>query len=71
MNQVMQDQNAKKVSNANYTNRAVSKSKAVYKNESWDLVDKAKQDPNAISKMKKRNCLTNLKINRKLKLKQL
>lgn len=53
MNQVMQDQNAKKVSAANYTNRAVSKSKAVYKNESWDLVDKTKQDPEAISKMKK------------------
>ncbi|MFD1602062.1 VWA domain-containing protein [Flavobacterium artemisiae] len=53
MNQVIQDQNAKKVSNANYTNRAVSKSKAVYKNESWDLVDKAKQDPNAIAKMRK------------------
>ncbi|WPO79936.1 hypothetical protein [Flavobacterium sp. KACC 22761] len=53
MNQVMQDQNAKKVSNANYTDRAVSKSKAVYKNDSWDLVDKAKDDASAISKVKK------------------
>jgi hypothetical protein len=61
MNQVIQDQNAKKVSNANYTNRAVSKSKAVYKNESWDLVDKAKQDPNVISKIKKEELPAELK----------
>lgn len=53
MNQVTQDQNAKKVSAANYTDRAVSKSKAVYKNESWDLVDKVKEDAGAISKLKK------------------
>ncbi|PWB28467.1 vWA domain-containing protein [Flavobacterium sp. HTF] len=53
MNQVTQDQNAKKVSAANYTDRAVSKSKAVYKNESWDLVDKVKDDAGAISKLKK------------------
>lgn len=53
MNQVTQDQNAKKVSAANYTDRAVSKSKAAYKNESWDLVDKVKDDAGAISKLKK------------------
>jgi hypothetical protein len=53
VNQAMQDQNAKKVSAANYTERAVSKSKAVYKNESWDLVDKVKDDAAAISKIKK------------------
>jgi len=53
MNQAIQDQNAKKVSAANYTDRAVSKSKAVYKNESWDLVDKVKDDAAAISKLKK------------------
>jgi hypothetical protein len=53
MNQNTQDQNAKKVSAANYTERAVSKSKAVYKNESWDLVDKVKDDAAAISKIKK------------------
>ncbi|WP_163409265.1 vWA domain-containing protein [Flavobacterium ajazii] len=52
-NQVMQDQNAKTVSASNYTDRAVSKSKAAYKNESWDLVDKVKDDAGAISKMKK------------------
>lgn len=53
MNQEAQDQNAQGVSSANYAERAVSKSKAVYKNESWDLVDKVKQDPKAITKIKK------------------
>ena len=52
-NQIMQDQNAKKVSASNYTDRAVSKSKAVYKNDTWDLVDKVKDDAGAISKIKK------------------
>ncbi|WP_338841750.1 hypothetical protein [Flavobacterium ginsenosidimutans] len=52
-NQVMQDQNAKMVSASNYTDRAVSKSKAAYKNESWDLVDKVKDDAGAISKIQK------------------
>ncbi|MGO4772686.1 VWA domain-containing protein [Flavobacterium sp. W22_SRS_FK3] len=52
-NQEMQDKNARGVSVANYAERAVSKSKAVYKNESWDLVDKVKDDAAAISKIKK------------------
>lgn len=53
MNQEAQDMNAQKVSSANYAERAVSKSKAVYKNESWDLVDRVKEDSKAISKIKK------------------
>ncbi|MCV9931947.1 VWA domain-containing protein [Flavobacterium sp. LS1R47] len=53
MNQEMQDKNAQKVSASNYAERAVSKSKAVYKNDSWDLVDKVKDDATAISKIKK------------------
>lgn len=53
MNQEMQDKNAQGVSAANYAERAVSKSKAVYKNESWDLIDKVKDDASAISKIKK------------------
>jgi len=53
MNQETQDKNAQRVSAANYAERAVSKSKAVYKNESWDLVDKVKDDAGAISKIKK------------------
>ncbi|AWK03453.1 hypothetical protein HYN56_04135 [Flavobacterium crocinum] len=60
MNQIKQDQNAKMVSNANYTDRAVSKSKAVYKNDSWDLVDKVKDDAGAISKIKKEELPTEL-----------
>lgn len=60
MNQVTQDQNAKKVSASNYTDRAVSKSKAVYKNDSWDLVDKVKDDAGAISKIKKEELPTEL-----------
>lgn len=52
MNQQVQDQNAESVSYANKTERAVSKSKTVYKNDSWDLVDKVKQDKDAIAKLK-------------------
>jgi hypothetical protein len=39
-NQVAQDKNAMSVSKENSVARAVSKSKSVYKNTSWDLVDK-------------------------------
>lgn len=53
MNQEMQDRNAQGVSVSNYAERAVSKSKAAYKNDSWDLVDKVKDDATAISKIKK------------------
>ena len=53
MNQMTQDKNAQSVSAANYAERAVSKSKAVYKNENWDLVDRVKQDPKAIQKINK------------------
>jgi hypothetical protein len=52
-NQEAQDKNAKSVSGANYAERAVSKSKGVYKNESWDLVDRVKEDKNALRKIKK------------------
>lgn len=60
MNQEKQDKNAKAVSSANYAERAVSKSKAVYKNESWDLVDKTKDDATALSKIKKEELPTEL-----------
>ena len=52
-NQETQDMNAETVSKANYAERAVSKSKTVYKNDSWDLVDRVKQDKYAVSKIKK------------------
>lgn len=51
--QVEQDKNAETLSKANFAERAVSKSKAVYKNESWDLVDKVKDDKQAIQKLRK------------------
>jgi von Willebrand factor type A domain len=50
-NQAAQDKNAESLSPSNYTERAVSKSKSVYKNESWDLVDKMKDDK--VKKIKK------------------
>lgn len=61
MNQVTQDRNAQSVSGANYTERSVSKSKAIYKNESWDLVDKVKQDKEAVTKIKKEDLPEELK----------
>lgn len=51
--QVQQDANAESLSYANKTERAVSKSKGAYKNDSWDLVDKAKQDKDIVGKLKK------------------
>lgn len=51
--QLEQDANAQSVSTANYAERAVSKSKSAYKNESWDLVDKVKEDKAALTNMKK------------------
>ena len=48
-NQARQDMNAKSISGANYAERAVSKSKSVYNNSSWDLVDKMKEDSNALA----------------------
>jgi hypothetical protein len=51
--QEAQDANAQSISGANYTERAVSKSKEAYKNDSWDLVDKAKGDKTAIKKLRK------------------
>jgi hypothetical protein len=53
MNQQVQDQNAESVSYANKTERAVSKSKSAYKNDSWDLVDKVREDKDALTKLKK------------------
>jgi hypothetical protein len=52
-NQKTQDDNARNVSKANYAERSVSKSKDVYKNENWDLVDKMKKDKNAVANAKK------------------
>lgn len=52
-NQELQDANASSVSYSVATERAVSKSKSVYSNTSWDLVDKVKEDKNAIKQLRK------------------
>lgn len=61
INQVVQDSNAGSISSSNYAERAVSKAKAVYKNTSWDLVDKMKEDKNALSSIKKEELPDELK----------
>lgn len=61
MNQAIQDKNAESISVANFTERAVSKSKEVYTNTTWDLVDRVKEDENAISKIKPEELPTELK----------
>lgn len=52
-NQSVQDNNAQSISTANCTERAVSKSKSVYNNMSWDLVDKVRTDSTYIAKVDK------------------
>ncbi len=49
--QMEQDINAKSISSANLTERAVSKTKKVYDNKSWDLVDKAKESVSALEEV--------------------
>jgi len=51
-NQAIQDENASSISSSNKVSRAVSKSKEVYKNESWDLVDKYDSDKEAVKNLK-------------------
>lgn len=53
MNQAIQDANAESMSVANKAERATSKTKTVYNNSSWDLIDNYKQDKDAITKIKK------------------
>lgn len=50
--QVQQDNNAKGYGSANMVNRAVTKSKHVYKNSSWDLVDALEENENIIEEVK-------------------
>ncbi len=69
MNQAAQDKNAATVSSSNYAERVVSKSKAVYKNDSWDLVDKTKSDSKALAKVKKEELPVELKDKSEAELK--
>ena len=50
--QAQQDVNAMSISRSNYAERAVSKTKAVYNNSSWDLVDLAKNNAEALREIK-------------------
>ncbi len=50
--QITQDVNAESYSKANKAERAVSKSRSVYKNTSWDLVDAAKYDSVKVENIK-------------------
>ncbi len=51
-NQMIQDRNAKGISASNMAERTVSKLSAVYDNRSWDLVDRVKEDKNALAEIK-------------------
>ena len=53
-NQTVQDMNAQSISNANTTERVISKSNAAYNNMNWDLVDKLKEDSTYIKKVDKK-----------------
>lgn len=50
--QIQQDQNAASIGQANMAERAVVKSKAVYKNSSWDIVDAVEENEVDIAKLK-------------------
>ena len=53
-NQTTQDVNATSISKENQVERTVSKSKAVYDNTSWDMVDKVKQDKDFVKNVDKK-----------------
>lgn len=52
-NQMAQDQNARSLSYSVATERVISKSNAAYENESWDLVDKMKENKEALKTIKR------------------
>ncbi|QIK59554.1 VWA domain-containing protein [Dysgonomonas sp. HDW5A] len=70
-NQVTQDRNAASISKANSAERIVSKSKSVYKNSSWDLVDMVKDDGAALDKIKEEELPAGLQGKSKDEIKQL
>lgn len=53
--QVTQDVNASSYNQANLTKRAISKSKKVYKNTHWDLVDAAKEKDFKVESIEKKH----------------
>lgn len=59
--QVQQDVNSSKYGKSNKVNRTVTKSKAIYKNDSWDLVDAAKSKDFKVSTIDKSSLSKELK----------
>jgi len=70
-NQNKQDANAQSISVSNYTERAISKSKAIYKNTSWDLVDKYSEDKDIVNNIDKNLLPSELKEKSKEELKKI
>ncbi|KPE49273.1 hypothetical protein AOB46_20875 [Chryseobacterium indologenes] len=69
--QVMQDRNAEVQSAANFVERTVAKSKRnAYKNDHWDLVDKAEKDAGFISSVKEEELPAELKGKSKEEIKK-
>lgn len=61
-NQALQDNNAKEISSANYTERTVSKAKkTAYSNSHWDLIDKYEENKNIAKELKKEDLPAELK----------
>jgi hypothetical protein len=56
-----QDANAAFYGEANNVERAVSKSKAAYRNEEWDLVDAMKSDKKILNKVKEEDLPAEMK----------
>ncbi|MDR6920748.1 VWA domain-containing protein [Chryseobacterium sp. 2987] len=69
--QIMQDKNAEVQSAANFVERTVAKSKKnAYKNDHWDLVDKAEKDAGFISSVKEEELPAELKGKSKEEIKK-
>lgn len=71
MNQLQQDANAKMLSQGNAIERSVSKSKKVYKNDSWDLVDRVKADSTALAGIKTDDLPQDLRVINRADLKRI
>jgi dephospho-CoA kinase len=68
--QAMQDNNAGSYGKANATQRAISKSKAAYKNDDWDAVDAYESAPASIEKLAEDDLPSELKGKSKDEIKQ-
>jgi hypothetical protein len=69
--QVLQDVNAGSISPSNATERVVTKSKAVYNNSSWDLIDNVKDNASNLDKIKSEDLPTEYKNKSKDEIKKI